>query len=260
MAQAEAPVSKEWRLGVQVWTFNQFTLFESIDKTRALGLDWIQVYPGQVVSKEMNIQFGDDLTAPQRQQIKDKLKDAKVGIDAFGVVEIPTDEVAARALFAFAKEMGVEVLVAEPRPEQFDLIDTLCVEYQIKLAIHNHPKPSPYWNPETVSKACKGRSPWIGACADVGHWVRSGMDPVKCLQTLEGRIHDVHIKEIDEGQDVVWGSGQGRMEGILKELDRQGYQGILSIEYEGNQPDKVPDIRKSIHHYNAVVSNLKPKE
>jgi len=251
-------VYKDWKLGVQVWSFNHFTLFEAINKTRSLGLDWIQVYPGQKVSKDMDVPFGHSLNAQQRQQIKDKLHEANISIVAFGVVGIPTDEADARALFAFTKEMGIGILASEPKAEQFDLIDALCVEYQIKLAIHNHPEPSHYWNPDTVLQACEGRSHWIGACADVGHWVRSGLDPVECLKKLEGRIHDIHIKEIAEGEDVVWGTGQGRIKGILEALHRQGYQGTFSIEYEGEQKDKVPDIRESIKHFNSVAASLNP--
>ena len=251
-------VYEGWKLGVQVWSFNRFTLFESIDKTRELGLDWIQAYPGQSISKDIDASFGPSLNAQQRQQVKDKLREANVSIVAFGVVGIPANESEARALFAFAKEMGIEVLASEPKAEQFDLIDSLCTEYEIKLAIHNHPKPSHYWNPDTVLQACEGRSRWIGACTDVGHWVRSGLDPVQCLEKLEGRIHDIHIKEIDEGRDVVWGTAQARIKGILEELNRQGYQGTFSIEYEGNQEDKVPDIRESIRHFNSVASTLKP--
>ena len=56
------------------------------------------------------------------------------------------------------------------------LIDKLANEYNINVAIHDHPKPSHYWNPEAVLKVCEGRSKRIGACADVGHWARSGLD------------------------------------------------------------------------------------
>jgi len=251
-------VYKGWKLGVQAWSFNRFTLFEAIDKTRSLGLDWIQVYPGQVVSKEMNAKFGHQLSSKQRWQIKEKLKDANITIVAYGVIGVPTEESQARKLFAFAKEMGIETLASEPKAEQFDLIDALCTEYQIKLAIHNHPKPSHYWSPDTVLEVCEGRSNWIGACADVGHWVRSGLDPVKCLKKLEGRIHDIHVKEIDEGLDVVWGTGKGRIKDVLGELHRQKYQGTFSIEYEGEQEDKIPDIRESIGYFNSVASDLEP--
>ena len=247
-----------WRMGVQCWSFNRFTLFEAIDKTRSLGLNGVQAFPGQKISADIDAKFGPELTDEQKQAVKDKLHDAGLTIYAFGVMGIPNDEADARKLFDFIKEMGIEILASEPSFEQFDLIDKLCQEYRIKLAIHNHPKPSKYWNPDTVLEAYKGRSQWIGACADTGHWVRSGLDPVECLKKLQGRIHDVHIKEIDEGHDVVWGTGQGRIKGVLEELHRQGYKGTFSIEYEYNWDNNVPEIRESLGYFNSVVETLNP--
>lgn len=249
-----------WRLGVQAWSFNRFTFFEAVDKTRQLGLNWIQAYPGQKVAPDIDARMGAELSAELRQKIKDKLAEANVTMAAFGVVSVPKDEPQARRLFEFAKEMGIEVLASEPSEDQYDLIDKLCQEYGIKLAVHNHPKPTHYWNPDTVLKVLEGRSKWLGACVDVGHWVRSGLDPVACLKKLEGRIHDVHIKEIDidKGHDVVWGTAQGRIKGILKELHRQGYQGTFAIEYEHSWDNNVPLIRQSIAYYESVASGLNP--
>lgn len=247
-----------WRLGIQAWSFKEFTLFEAIEKTRSLGLGWMQACPGQKVSSEIGAGFGPDLTPEQSLKVKNKLAEEGVRMAAFGVTAIPADETAARKLFAFAVEMGIETIVSEPKTEQFDLIDKLCREYKIKLAIHNHPKPSFYWNPDTVLEACKGRSEWIGACVDTGHWVRSGLDPVECLKKLQGRILDVHVKEVDEGHDVIWGSGQGRMKGILEQLHQQGYKGTFAIEYEYNWENNVPEIHGCIEYYNQVASGLKP--
>ncbi len=247
-----------WKLGTQAWTFNRFTLFEAIEKTRSMGLDYIQAYPGQKVSPEIPAGFGPDLSDEQRKAIKSKLAETNVQLVAFGVTAISGDQADARKLFAFAKEMGIGTIVSEPGEDQIDLIDKLCQEYEIKLAIHNHPNPSHYWNPDTVLKMCEGRSKWIGACTDVGHWVRSGLDPVDCLKKLQGRIHDVHIKEIDDGHDVVWGTGQGRIKGILEELDRQSYQGTFAIEYEYNWDNNLPEIRESIAYFNSVACGLKP--
>lgn len=247
-----------WKLGTQAWSFNRFTLFDAIDKTRSLGLDYIQGYPGQKVSNEIDAGFGPDLSPEQRKAVKDKLAEDDIQMVAFGVTGISGNEAEARKLFDFAKDMGIGTIVSEPGEDQFEMIDKLCQEYKIKLAIHNHPKPSHYWNPDTVLKVCKGRSQWIGACTDVGHWVRSGLDPVECLKKLEGRINDVHIKEIDDGHDVVWGTGQGRMKGILEELNRQGYKGTFAIEYEYNWDNNVPEIRDSIAYFNSVASTLKP--
>lgn len=247
-----------WRMGVQTWSFRKFTLFEAIDKTRSLGLEYIQAYPGQKVSDKINKGFGPDLSPQHRQEVKAKLKEAGIKIFAFGVTGISNNEAKAGKLFEFAKEMGIEMIVSEPSLKQFDLIDKLCQKYRIKLAIHNHPKPTRYWNPDTVLKAYQGRSKWIGVCADTGHWVRSGLDPVECLGKLEGRIHDVHIKEIDKGHDVIWGTGQARMKGILKELHRQNFKGTFSIEYEYNWNNNVPEIRQSVDYFNSVAAALNP--
>ena len=106
-------------------------------------------------------------------------------------------------------------------------------------------------------EVCKGRSSWIGACADPGHWVRSGLDPVECLKKLQGRINNVHIKEVDEDKNnVIFGTAQNHVEDVLKELHRQQCQGIFSIEYESNWDNNVPDIQKSISFFNSVASQL----
>ena len=248
-----------WRLGTQAWSFNRFTFFEAVDKTRSLGLNWMQAYPGQKIAPDSDAKMDWTMSEETRQAVVKKLADSNIRVAAFGVTGIPGDEEQARKMFEWAKAMGIEVIVSEPSENQFDLIDKLCQEFKIKVAIHNHPQPSHYWNPETVLKAVDGRSKWIGACVDVGHWVRSGLNPVECLKKLEGRICDVHIKEIDKeaGHDVVWGTAQARMKGILEELHRQGYQGTFAIEYEHEWDNNVPLIRQSIAYFNAIASALK---
>lgn len=249
-----------WRLGMQVWSFRRFTLFEAIEKTRQLGLYWLEAFPGQKIKPDSDMTFGPQMTAQQRQAILDKLAEEGVRLAAFGVVDIPEAAEQAEALFAFAKQMGIETIAAEPKPEQLDLLDALCQKYQVKLAIHNHPKDSFYWHPQTVLDVCKGRSRWIGACADVGHWVRSGLDPVECLKQLSGRIHTLHIKEVDSqtNGDVVWGLGQNRIPAILKQLHQQGFEGLLSIEYEAEWDDNLPSIRRSVDYYIQIANGLKP--
>jgi hypothetical protein len=157
--------------------------------------------------------------------------------------------------------MGIETIISEPEFDQFDLLDKLCQEYKIKLGIHNHPKPSRYWDPATVVKMCEDRSKWIGACTDVGHWVRSGLDPVECLKMLEGRIVDVHMKEVSKENlyyDVIWGQGRSNAKRVLEELHRQRYKGTFAVEYEAEWNNNVPHIRKSVAYFNSIASELNP--
>ncbi len=155
----------QWKLAVQAFSFRKFTFFEAVDKTAALGVKYIEAYPGQVISKEKpDIKFTPDISADVRAEIKKKLAQSGVKLINYGVFGLPGDEAKCRQAFEFAKDMGIETIVSEPNEKSLETIDKLCQEYKIKVAIHNHPKPSHYWNPDTILTACKGRSKWIGAC------------------------------------------------------------------------------------------------
>ncbi len=254
-----------WRLGVQTWTFNRFTFYESVDKTASVGLNWIEAYPhGQPLSKDKpDIIFGHNMSEEIKKEVKQKLADAGVRLVNYGVVQLPNDVNECRKVFEFAKEMGIETLVSEPPAEAFDLLDKLCQEYQINIAIHNHPKPSLYWDPNMVLEVCKGHSNRIGACADTGHWARSGIRPVEAIKKLQGRIISLHLKDINEfgnpqAHDVVWGTGICDVKAILEELHRQNFKGVFSIEYEHNWEKSLPEIRKSVEYFNETAGKMRP--
>ena len=250
-----------WRLAVQAWSFNRFSFFESLDKAYALGLDWIEAYPDQALSPDHpEIKFNHNLAPQYRSMVKQKLHELGIRIISYGVVNLPGDEAECRKVFDFARDFGIDCVNAEPDENDLDMIETLCREYQVKLGIHDHPKPSHYWNPDTVLAACKGRSHWIGACADTGHWVRSGLDPLECLKKLAGRINTLHFKEIDSTatsmHDVVWGTAQKRTPELLKELHRQGFRGTFSIEYEYDWDNNMPEIAGCIDFFRRVSGRL----
>ncbi len=245
-----------WRLGMQAYSFKEFTFFEAIDKNAAMGMKVIEAYSKQTVSKDIPEKTGIDMSPALRKKIKDKLKSKGVKLVNYGVYNAKSDE-EWRKLFEFAKDMGIETIVSEPDPKFMDLIEKLCEEFQTNLAIHNHPKPSRYWNPETVLEAVKGRGPRIGACADTGHWARSGLDPLECLKKLEGRIISLHFKDLNEfgvreAHDMPWGTGVCNSYSLLAELRRQDFRGVFSVEYEHNWLNSVPEITKCAEYFNLI--------
>jgi sugar phosphate isomerase/epimerase len=195
-----------------------------------------------------------------------------------GVVKLPPDEAESRKVFEFAKKMGIDTLVAEPEPAALDTVEKLCKEYNIKVAIHDHPKPSHYWNPDTVLAAVKGRTPLMGACADTGHWLRSGLDPVECLKKLDGRVICLHFKDLVPEEpkpqnqatatgkqkqseskamhDVPWGTGVGNVKAQMAELKRQHFHGAFCVEYEYNWDNSVPEIAECVKFFNATCTEL----
>jgi sugar phosphate isomerase/epimerase len=254
-----------WHLGSQAWSFKEFTFFEAIDKTASLGLHHIETGPFQIVSKDHpNVKFTEDSPAGVRADIKKKLADCGVKLLSWGVITaLFKDAAKNRKAFDFAKEMGIETLVAEPEEDAFETLDNMCKEYGMRVAIHNHPQPSHYWNPDTVLKVCKGRSKRIGSCADTGHWMRSGLNPIECLKKLEGRIIEFHFKDIvkDEPKhDVPWGTGVCDVKGMLTEIYRQKFKGCFYIEYEHNWETSLPEIAQCVAYFDKVAAELAARD
>jgi sugar phosphate isomerase/epimerase len=244
-----------WRLGCQAWTFNNHTFFDAVDTTAGLGLHYIEAFPNQKVSKDISAKFNEGLSPSDRKAIKQKLSDSGVKLVNYGVTGID-----GRKTFDFAKDMGLETIVSEPAEKDFPKLDELCGEYEINIAIHDHPKPSHYWNPDTVLKVTKGLSKRIGACCDTGHWPRSGLNALDCLKKLEGRIISFHFKDVNktggDAHDVPWGTGINNVKGMLAEIHRQGVKAVFSVEYEYNTNNLLPEVAQSIAYFDKVSAEL----
>jgi len=252
-----------WHLGCQAYSFNRFTFFEAVDKNQSLGLHYIEAYPGQKFSPEKpDAVFDHNMPEELRQEALAKLKACDIKLMNYGVVGLPADEAESRKVFEFAKAMGIQTICSEPDAEALDTVEKLADEYGINVAFHNHPAPSKYWSPDTVLAAVEGRSKRLGACADTGHWPRSGVDPLEALKKLEGRIITFHFKDLNEfgkreAHDVPWGTGVCNVEALMKEIQRQGLKNIVfSIEYEHNWDNSVPEIAQCVAYFDKVAAEL----
>jgi sugar phosphate isomerase/epimerase len=244
------------KLSLQCYTFRALSFFETVDKAAALGIKYLEIYPGQKLEPGSKETTRRDMSEQTIAKIKKKLADAGgLKLVAYGVDGIPTDEKGARQTFAWAKKMGIEVLVTETTPNAIH--DKLCAEYNIRIALHNHPRT---WPPDAVLKASEGRGKLIGACGDTGHWMRAGFVPVETLQKLKGRIMHLHFKDLNQfgkGHDVPWGTGKGDAKGMLAELKRQGYKGYLSIEYEyGGVKDLATTVPQCVEFFDRTMAEL----
>lgn len=246
------------RLGLSAWSFQLFTFFDAVDKTKALELKYIEAYEGQNLDKNSSIKLSRSLSDEAIQKICRKLDEADVTLTSIYIGKVPGDEAGCREVFEFARKLGVKAIISEPAPKDLDTIEKLCDEYAINLALHNHPQgTSLYWHPKEVLKVCKGRSKRIGACGDFGHWQRSGIKPADGVRILGKRLLSVHVKDLNEfgnskAHDVPWGTGQGELEEALREIDRLGIQpAIFGIEYEYNWKNSMPEIAECVKFFRA---------
>ncbi len=252
---------KKFPVAVQCWTFRKFSFFEALRKIKELGIEFVQPYPGQVLdSGESDLRFDHNLPDDQIELIKKRLKEMGLALVSYGVVNFENNEESMGKVFEFARKLGIRTIVTEPSYDDFSLLEKMSRKYRINVAIHNHPIPSKYARPETVIYRVDGLDPSIGACADTGHWMRSGVNPVEALRALKGRIQDVHLKDLNEfgeksAYDVPFGQGKASIHDILAELTLQDYSGYLSIEHEKKEDidNPAPPILKGLEYIRSVT-------
>jgi type 1 glutamine amidotransferase/sugar phosphate isomerase/epimerase len=252
-----------WRLGIAAWTFRDKTFFETVDESAALGVWYVGGLNVQKVGGGIDKNFDPELSDAELLQVRRKLLDKGVTLVEYFIHDIPADEAFCRRLFEFARKMGIETIIGEPKPEALDLIERFCVEYNIRLAIHNHgPNLSPvYWKPEGVLEVIKGRSPLIGACGDLGYWMRNGVDPATAVRLLGQRllavqVHDLHERSAS-GHDVPWGQGQSQLGEFFRLVrDLELNPSLIGLEYSYNWGQSLPEIRESIRFFDAAAVRL----
>ncbi len=253
-----------WKLSVALYSYRRYPFLEAIDKIEALGVRHLELcFFLRYDKARPKLKTNEDLPADVRKELKAKVAERGMALSSF-YARLTADEKAARRTFAFCKEMGIGVIVSEPPVAAVEMIDGLCNEYGIRLAIHNHPakdKNYTYWRPEGILAACQGRSKMVGACPDTGHWVRSGLDPVACLKKLKGRITSLHLKDAAEmgnpkAKDTILGRGKADYRAVLEQLKCQGFKGIMAIEYEENTPHVHDDMVKNVAFVKSVAKEL----
>lgn len=253
---------KPFPIAVQCWTFRKFTFFETLQKVNDLGANYLEAYPGQPLSSDMpDVQLDHNLSDEQLQIVKNKLNEMGITLVNYGVVDLGRDEVSMTRVFDFARKMGITTIMAEPEFDELPLVEKLVQQYNIKVAIHNHPQPSRYAFPDTVLKYTKNLDKRIGSCADTGHWLRSGVVPVEALRLLQGRILSTHLKDLNEfgvreAYDVPFGQGVANIHDILAELTLQDYQGYLVVEHENEAEvmNPSPSISKGLEYIKRITS------
>lgn len=254
-----------WRLGIEAYTFHRATFFETVDRAAKLGVPFVGGLSFQKVSADLPKNFEPGLSDDELRAIRLKLADAGVHLLTFYLHDIPGDEAGCRRVFEFARKLGIETFMTEPKPEALDTIERFAEEYGVNVALHNHdPKASPhYWSPDAILKVCAGRSPRLGAAADVGYWLRAGVDPVEGIRKLGPRLITLQLHDLNEispqGTDVPWGTGRGRTGEILREIQRLGLRPtMIGLEYSKDFDQNFDAVAACVAWFNQFVVQPAP--
>jgi sugar phosphate isomerase/epimerase len=250
-----APKVGGFWIGCQAWTFNKRTVAETIQLTAKAGGKTIEFFPGQ------KLEVGGEGLGPDNSdatiaKVRGWCEKAGITPVAFGVTGFGAKEDECRKLAEFAKKLGIRTIVTEVGADSLKAMEKFVKELDLYVAVHNHPRQPrnpnyKVWDPSYVKSLVAPFDSRIGACADTGHWVRSGIKPVEAMKILKGRIHASHLKDLNQfgephGHDVPYGTGVSDVPAILEEFRKQNYQGHLSVEYEINGDGPLEDVASCI--------------
>ncbi len=246
-----------WFIGCQAYTFNRFSAFEAIAKTKEAGGNLIEFYPGQILKPGSKEKVHHSMSAESIAELQAELKRQGVKAVNYGVVGANGPE-EVNKIMAFAKKMGLYAVCTEST-EQIVAWEKAAIEHDIKVAFHEHggsmDKPKyKVWHPLYILGVVESRDKRVGACADIGHWATSNLKSVECLRILSGRIISVHLKDKEKfgaSPVVVAGKGVVDVAACLEELKKQKFDGHISIEHEADWNDSVPQVKANIEFVKA---------
>ncbi len=230
-------------LGIQLYSLRGYPVDQALQHAKDLGFRFVEFYPGM---------YPITSTPEQIAAMNKRLAELGLTISAHGVHAFGGDGSANRKVFAFAKAAGITILGADPAPEALDSLDDLVKEFDIRIAIHNHGPKHRYNKVVDVLRAIEGRDERIGACADLGHFIRSAEKPTEVIRLLKGRLYGIHLKDFKEMQDktkgVILGRGHLDVPAVFAALEQVGFpaDGALSLEYEENPKNPLEDIRECL--------------
>lgn len=237
-----------YRVGCQSYCYREFSLEDACRELTGMGLCYFEVF------SEHSERFNEEADP---EAMKALLKNAGVLCPCYGVVDIDGDEAQTEKLVAFAKTMGMEMITADPTPENLPILNRLVAQYDIKIGIHNHGPGERYNVLEDVLRAIEPWDTRIGACVDTGHYIRSGVDPGTAIRTLGDRVHGVHLKDftVDEVDSVI-GTARLNVLDVLRALKEIDFTGPMMLEYEGDSSNPTPTLMQGLSVLRAMFNAM----
>ena len=234
------------KISIQSWCFRTWSKSEEIiNATKACGLDYI----------ELGSMLVDPFRDTDYMSIINTYRSNGIEVSGHGVNGLNTDQANNRAWFEFAKAIDLKSLASGfPKGEEIETalcLEPLCEEFGIKIAIHNHGRKDNLGSPDALDRVFSNTSINIGLCLDTAWMLDSGYDPVEIADKYRDRLHGVHVKDFifardGHPEDTIIGEGNLRLDALIQLLSDTGYDQFLTIEYEGDVEDPVPNCKKCV--------------
>jgi inosose dehydratase len=250
--QPPPETGEKFKIGMAGYTFLKFDIDKALETLQKADVHYLCI-------KDFHLPMTS--TDEQIAAFLAKLKAKGVTGYAVGPIYMKSEAEIDRA-FAYAKRVGVKLIIGVPNYELLPYVDKKVKEYDFHYAIHLHgPDIATYPDAEDVWNHVKDLDPRIGMCLDIGHDTRNGKDPVADLKKYQSRVFDIHIKDVTGttklGYSLEVGRGVINFPSFVRMLRKVGYSGVCSLEHEKDMNDPFMGIAESIGYFRGVIKSTK---
>jgi len=243
---------EKFKIGMAGYTFLKFDIDKALATMKRADVHYLCI-------KDFHLPLTS--TDAQIAEFQAKLKENGVTGYAVGPIYMKSEADIDNA-FAYAKRVGVKLIIGVPNYDLLPYVDKKVKEYDFKLAIHLHgPDIATYPDAEDVWNHVKDLDPRIGMCLDIGHDTRNGKDPIADLKKYKSRVFDMHIKDVTGttklGYSLEVGRGVINFPALVKMLRKVGYTGVCSLEHEKDMTDPFMGIAESIGYFRGIIEATK---
>jgi len=238
-------------LGIASYTFLSFTLDQTIEMTKRLGIK-------KLTLKDMHLPLKS--TEKEIKTALEKIKNAGLQLMSCGVIYMKTEEELKQA-FAYAKMAEIKMIIGAPDQKLLNVAERYVKENDIAIAIHNHgPNDERYPSPESAYRLIEKMDKRMGLCIDIGHTQRLGLDPSVEAERFFDRLLDVHFKDVDaseaKGATIEIGRGVIDIPKFLKTMIKLNYSRTLHYEFEKDPKDPLAGVAESVGYARGVLAAL----
>ena len=243
---------EKFKIGMAGYTFLKFDIDKALATMKRADVHYLCI-------KDFHLPLTS--TDAQIAEFQAKLKENGVTGYAVGPIYMKSEADIDNA-FAYAKRVGVKLIIGVPNYDLLPYVDKKVKEYDFKLAIHLHgPDIATYPDAEDVWNHVKDLDPRIGMCLDIGHDTRNGKDPIADLKKYQSRVFDMHIKDVTGttklGYSLEVGRGVINFPALVRMLRKVGYTGVCSLEHEKDMTDPFMGIAESIGYFRGIIEATK---
>jgi sugar phosphate isomerase/epimerase len=253
-------------VGVASFTYRALSFEKMIESLRAVGISSLELWGDGRAHPLHPMRQGEE----DFKRVRGMLDQAGIKVSAY-CTNFPNDVTADYLDRAFrgAALLGARVMTTSCEKPILDLLDAAARKHKMKVGLHNHwngdswfvaAKKDPQANfegPQDWEEAYRGRSEYLCANLDIGHFAAAGLDPIAYFKANQARIVSLHVKDRagdKERSNVRFGAGATPIAAFCRALKESKFSYALNLEYEIEEQDPTPGVKAAFDYVKKALA------